>query len=281
MKTSKRSTTSAPLPAWRTFQQHRAEPSLDQGAPLENGQRAFFESRLGHDFSHVRVHTDEAAAASARAFSANAYASGEDIVFASGRYRPETPQGSHLLAHELAHVAQQQTGGSAGPAQAEPQARAAADRAVQGESVPSGGIGGAPVGLYCDPDDDKKKAVERVLPASSLKLTEAGPLDWFKLRQSYDSRGLRLSLRDADAIEQEANRIAAQLSVFGIRKDFKLNYGLGTLTRDDIINMGLGKQLENQLGAEQPNSWDRMNKQWDQAHPGGFTTPFISKTWNF
>jgi hypothetical protein len=281
MKTTKRSTTSPPLPAWRTFQQHRADRSFDQGAPLENEHREFFESRLGHDFSHVRIHTDEAAATSSRELSANAYASGEDIVFASGRYRPETLQGSHLLAHELAHVAQQQTGGSAGPAQAEPQARAAADRAVQGESVPSGEIGGAPVGLYCDPEDDKKKAVDTLLPSSSLKLTEPGPLDWLKLRQSFDTRGLRLSLRDADDIEAEARRIANQLAVFGIDKNFKLNYGLGTLTRDDIINMGLGKQLENQLGAEHPNSWDRMNKQWDLAHPGGFSTPFISKTWSF
>src|SRR5690348_11678296 len=43
------------------------------GAPLDVGTRSLMESRLGHDFTHVRVHTDERAVASARAVGALAY----------------------------------------------------------------------------------------------------------------------------------------------------------------------------------------------------------------
>jgi hypothetical protein len=65
------------------------------------------ESRFGHSFARVRVHHDSLAAASAKAVNANAYTVGRDIVFAAGRYAPQTPHGRQLLAHELAHVVQQ------------------------------------------------------------------------------------------------------------------------------------------------------------------------------
>jgi hypothetical protein len=65
------------------------------------------ESRFGHDFSQVRVHTDERAARSAEAINASAYTAGNRIVFAHGQYSPDTQRGRHLLAHELTHVLQQ------------------------------------------------------------------------------------------------------------------------------------------------------------------------------
>jgi hypothetical protein len=65
------------------------------------------ETRFGHDFSRVRVHTDEQAAASARAVNAAAFTVGQDIVFGNGQFAPETEGGRGLLAHELAHVIQQ------------------------------------------------------------------------------------------------------------------------------------------------------------------------------
>jgi hypothetical protein len=40
------------------------------GQPLDMATRAYMEPRFGHDFSHVRVHTDESAAASAQAVNA-------------------------------------------------------------------------------------------------------------------------------------------------------------------------------------------------------------------
>jgi hypothetical protein len=87
------------------------------GQPLDPATRAFMEPRFGQEFNRVRVHTDAQAAESAKALDADAYTVGQEIVFASGRYVPHSVPGKSLLAHELAHVAQQanaaQTGGQA------------------------------------------------------------------------------------------------------------------------------------------------------------------------
>ncbi len=78
------------------------------GQPLDTQTRAFMESRFGHDFSKVRIHTDERADESAQAVNALAYTVGQHIVFAAGQYAPEARAGKGLLAHELSHVVQQQ-----------------------------------------------------------------------------------------------------------------------------------------------------------------------------
>src|SRR6266481_1369679 len=77
------------------------------GQPLDQATRAFMEPRFGHDFSQVRVHTNEKAAESARAVNALAYTVGRNVAFGSGQYAPGTVSGAKLLAHELTHVAQQ------------------------------------------------------------------------------------------------------------------------------------------------------------------------------
>lgn len=77
------------------------------GRPLEAGTRRFMESRLGFDFSRVRVHTDDRAAGSAKELGASAYTVGGAIVFGAGQYSPGSAPGRQLLAHELAHVIQQ------------------------------------------------------------------------------------------------------------------------------------------------------------------------------
>ena len=77
------------------------------GQPLDPALRAVFEPSFSHDFSHVRVHTDERAAESARAVSASAYTVGRHVVFGAGQHRPHTDAGQRLMAHELTHVVQQ------------------------------------------------------------------------------------------------------------------------------------------------------------------------------
>jgi len=77
-----------------------------KGENLSLHLRAFFEPRLGRDLSHVRVHHDAAAADSARGIGARAYTLGSDVAFASGQWQPDTDSGRHLIAHELAHLAQ-------------------------------------------------------------------------------------------------------------------------------------------------------------------------------
>jgi hypothetical protein len=66
------------------------------------------EARFNYDFGRVRIHTDRRAAAFSRALGAQAYTIGPDIVFGAGQYDPATAIGRRLLAHELAHVVQQQ-----------------------------------------------------------------------------------------------------------------------------------------------------------------------------
>ena len=80
------------------------------GQALDDHTRAIVESRFGHDFSHLRVHTDSKAAESAKAVNALAYTVGQDIVFGAGQYAPDTAEGRRLLAHELIHVMQQAAG---------------------------------------------------------------------------------------------------------------------------------------------------------------------------
>lgn len=72
------------------------------GAPLAPGPRQDMEQRFGEDFSHVRIHTDAAAARSAAEVGARAYAVGSHIVFGER----SSPSDRRLLAHELAHVVQ-------------------------------------------------------------------------------------------------------------------------------------------------------------------------------
>lgn len=99
---------------------HRPEPRIrydarralridrgDVGVALQPQIATAMGSRLGHDFSRVRVHTGPAAADSAGQLGARAYTSGAHIAFSTGSYAPQTSAGARLLAHELGHVAEQ------------------------------------------------------------------------------------------------------------------------------------------------------------------------------
>lgn len=77
------------------------------GQPLTTSDRHFFEPRFGADFSAVRIHRDPRSAALAQSINSRAFTLGNNIVFAAGEYRPQTPSGRKLFAHELTHVLQQ------------------------------------------------------------------------------------------------------------------------------------------------------------------------------
>lgn len=85
------------------------------GRPLEPSVREPMESRFGHDFSRVRIHTGSQADRSARAVGALAYTVGSDLVFADGGYAPGAPEGRELLAHELTHAVQQRDTAASSP----------------------------------------------------------------------------------------------------------------------------------------------------------------------
>ncbi|WP_127792215.1 DUF4157 domain-containing protein [Agromyces sp. LHK192] len=80
------------------------------GSPLESGVRDDMESRLGADFSDVRVHTGSDAHASAQSVGAHAYTVGNNVVFQRDAFDTSSTAGRTTLAHELTHVMQQRSG---------------------------------------------------------------------------------------------------------------------------------------------------------------------------
>jgi Domain of unknown function (DUF4157) len=82
------------------------------GRALDAGLRGDMEARFGRDFSNVRVHQGGLAERSAREVNARAYTVGSDVVFGAGEYAPGSQEGQRLLAHELAHVVQQEAFGA-------------------------------------------------------------------------------------------------------------------------------------------------------------------------
>lgn len=78
------------------------------GRAMDDVTRTDMESRLGADFSDVRIHEGSAAAASAAEVGARAYTSGNHVVIGAGG------TDRHTLAHELTHVIQQRQGPVAG-----------------------------------------------------------------------------------------------------------------------------------------------------------------------
>jgi hypothetical protein len=87
--------------------ERRTRALQGHGQPLPSEEREFMESRFGCSFDAVRVHTGSAADDTATTLGARAFTLGHEVVFADGNYRPGTVAGRRLLAHELAHVAQQ------------------------------------------------------------------------------------------------------------------------------------------------------------------------------
>ena len=86
---------------------HYTSALSGKGSPLSAKANTFFSSRIGFDFSDVKVHTGTDAAESAKGIHAKAYTVANHVVFNEGQYQPETDAGKKLLAHELAHVVQQ------------------------------------------------------------------------------------------------------------------------------------------------------------------------------
>lgn len=92
----------------RTAAATEVAPILNSaGRLLDSETRHFMESRIGFDFSNVRIHNDGCAAASATSLGARAYTFGSHVVFGPGSFAPHTTEGRRLLAHELTHTAQQ------------------------------------------------------------------------------------------------------------------------------------------------------------------------------
>ncbi|NYT32044.1 DUF4157 domain-containing protein [Rhizobium sp. WYCCWR 11128] len=125
----------------------RPAPALTHGRPFDADTRAPFETAFNHSFADVRIHDGAQAHDAARSLDARAFVQGYDLAFGAGHYQPATPEGRGLLAHELAHVAQQGQGqgprtaplnllGADQDARLEGEANVAATAFAEGRAIP-------------------------------------------------------------------------------------------------------------------------------------------------
>jgi hypothetical protein len=80
------------------------------GSALSDSIRGSVEPALGLSLEKVRVHQDSKSDALARSMTAKAFTTGTDVFLRED----QSPSDEHLMAHELAHVAQQSEAGGAG-----------------------------------------------------------------------------------------------------------------------------------------------------------------------
>jgi hypothetical protein len=150
---------------------------LGPGRPLDASVVARMGSAFGADVSDVRIHDDARGAALSSERGSQAFAVGRHIAFAAGRYEPGTLVGDALIAHEMAHVLQQD-GTQIGVArEAESDADAAAataigalygDQRLRGRARP---VMRSPLGIqscHGSPRTDKMGIVDLRNPARTL-----------------------------------------------------------------------------------------------------------------
>lgn len=87
--------------------QRHVDKMNSSGSTLPQNTKSFMESRIGADFSDVRIHNDNNAVQMSEDLNAQAFTHGNDIYFNKNKYNPESNTGKHLLAHELTHTIQQ------------------------------------------------------------------------------------------------------------------------------------------------------------------------------
>jgi hypothetical protein len=86
------------------------ESSKNDGAPLPDSTRAGIEPYVNADLSNARIHTNKNAAAMSASIGARAFTVGNDVYFGRNAYNPHSSEGRGLIAHEAAHVVQQNKG---------------------------------------------------------------------------------------------------------------------------------------------------------------------------
>jgi len=82
-----------------------------RGQSLDTDIQRTMKDRMGDSFSDVQIHTGPRAAQACDQINARAFTVGNNIAFNQGEFDLESPEGQHVLVHELAHV-RQQTGGA-------------------------------------------------------------------------------------------------------------------------------------------------------------------------
>ena len=84
------------------------------GKSLDGATKSEMESKMGADFSEVKIHTGSEANEMNESVNAKAFTHGQDIYFGDGNFNAGTGSGKELLAHELTHTVQQGKGTQTG-----------------------------------------------------------------------------------------------------------------------------------------------------------------------
>ena len=189
------------------------QAQLGAGQSLDGDVRSRMESAFGESFSGVEVHADSGAAKLSDDLNSRAFTVGHHIAFGAGEYHPGTPIGDALIAHELAHVAQQRGAPTdSGPAQKGTTGYGAleqdADEAAVGAVVYSWGGAKGLAGI-----------AKRAMPSlkSSLRLqrcdkTSKGPIAAPRLataRTNFRNKNSHLSTLELDKIDAAINAVSA------------------------------------------------------------------------
>ena len=104
------------------------------GRSLDPSIQRTMEDRMGESLGDVRIHAGPQAASACEAINARAFTVGNHVAFNQGEYDPQSPEGQHVLAHELAHVRQQTSGAVSMLPQAEMELEVDPDPALEREA---------------------------------------------------------------------------------------------------------------------------------------------------
>ncbi|MBR7837151.1 DUF4157 domain-containing protein [Actinospica durhamensis] len=162
----------------------RARHARHESGQLPARLREQLERALDADLSAVRVYTGPAADAAARAFGADAVASGSALFFRRGAFDPGSRDGVHLVAHEVAHTVQQAALRAGSPARL--------DRAV-GEAA-ADRFADAFTAAYADGGSTDGSLAALALPhgrgGHDVLRVAAGPSGMIQLHSSFEHRYL-------------------------------------------------------------------------------------------
>lgn len=230
------------------------------GSPLPDGVRQKLESGTGTSLGDVRVHVGGTAPGLAAQVGARAFTLGRDIYFGQGTYAPDSPDGYHLLAHEVAHTVQQSRAPAGGTvtvgavdSPAERQADAAADQ-LSADSPAA--VAAAPVAVRRDPAPNFTPADP---PGSALV---CGPEE-ARLTSSDPQVNGRTVAEVGQDLQARAGRYRRAVD--------HLRRGTEATQRDErewYQNLGLmGSFIDlfNSAPATDPSRWDAVYPLWDST----------------
>jgi hypothetical protein len=206
-------------------------PPTGGGASLPGSTKSQMGSAFESGFDDVRIHTDNEAAAKSEELGAQAFTYGQDIYFNKGKFRPGTPEGDALLAHELAHTLQQKDalkGGRNFDEEAETEADNAAIGVVRSIS-----------------DKNSNKKVQRKTKSKGLSLQRCSKKD-----TPAPAPAPMVDQLTNPPVKTDAGRtinVRGKVSHLGLKQD---------LARIDILGEGGGGTVDKVIGGKKTNVFE-------------------------